>query len=146
MYRDEKPQTLAEIVADIVSAYVSYNALPLSGVSSLISSVELAVSRLTIHSPAMTESLVPAVNPKRSVHPDFITCLEDGKRFKSLKRHLAAGHGMVPDEYRAKWNLPEDYPMVALNYSAERSVLAIKTGLGRKPGQKVKKKATTEIG
>ena len=78
-------------------------------------------------------ALTPAVNPKRSVFPDHIVCLEDGKKFKSLKRHLATDHGLTPDEYRAKWGLPADYPMVAPSYSATRSALAKSSGLGRKP-------------
>jgi predicted transcriptional regulator len=76
--------------------------------------------------------LVPAVNPKRSVHDNYIICLEDGKKFKTLKRHLSAHYGMTPEEYRAKWDLPPEYPMIAANYSARRSELAIKSGLGQK--------------
>lgn len=83
---------------------------------------------------------MPAVNPKRSVHADYIVCLEDGKRFKSLKRHLMTHYGMTPDEYRAKWGLPRDYPMVAPNYAAARSELAKKMGLGHKPEAKPRKK------
>ncbi|TGT92495.1 transcriptional regulator, partial [bacterium M00.F.Ca.ET.155.01.1.1] len=79
------------------------------------------------------EKQKPAVNPKRSVHDDYIVCLEDGKKFKSLKRHLSTDHGLTPDEYRAKWGLPADYPMVAPSYSATRSALAKSSGLGRKP-------------
>jgi predicted transcriptional regulator len=79
------------------------------------------------------EKQKPAVNPKKSIHDDYIICLEDGKKFKSLKRHLMTHHGMTPDEYRAKWNLPSDYPMVAPAYAAARSALATKMGLGRKP-------------
>ena len=84
---------------------------------------------------------MPAVNPKRSVHGDFIICLEDGKKFKSLKRHLMSSYGLTPDEYRTKWGLPHDYPMVAPNYSAARSQLAKALGLGRKPAAKAKTKA-----
>ena len=76
--------------------------------------------------------LVPAVNPKRSVHPDHIVCLEDGKKFKSMKRHLTS-HGLTPQQYRAKWGLPADYPMTAPNYSATRSAMAKDIGLGQKP-------------
>ena len=88
------------------------------------------------------ESLTPAVNPKKSVHPDYIISLEDGKRFKSLKRHLATHYGLTPDEYRRKWGLPADYPMVAPNYAAARSELAKKIGLGRKPAPKPKARAS----
>ena len=140
----ERQQILTVIVAEIVAAYVSNNAVPLAELSSLISSVGTAVSRLTVQEPAKTEPLVPAVNPRRSVHPDYIISLEDGKRYKSLKRHLAARHGMTPDEYRAKWGLSETYPMVAPNFSAERSKLALRTGLGRKPGEKPKRKTAAK--
>ncbi len=79
---------------------------------------------------------MPAVNPKRSVHSDYIVCLEDGKKFKSQKRHLMAHYGLTPEEYRTKWGLPNDYPMVAANYSAARSALAKSMGLGHKPRAK----------
>jgi predicted transcriptional regulator len=141
MSKAENHEMLSEIVAEIVSAYVSNNAVPLSELSSLISSVETAVSRLTQQESQESVSSVPAANPKRSVHPDYIISLEDGKRYKSLKRHLAARHGMTPDEYRAKWGLPDNYPMVAPNYAAERSRMAKQMGLGRKPGEKAKRKA-----
>ncbi|WP_292371737.1 MucR family transcriptional regulator [Mesorhizobium sp.] len=84
----------------------------------------------------------PAVNPKRSVFPDYIICLEDGKKFKSLKRHLDVHYGMTPDEYREKWGLKSDYPMVAPNYAAARSELAKSMGLGRKAAEPAKKAAT----
>jgi predicted transcriptional regulator len=95
---------------------------------------------------AIEEPQKPAVNPKRSVHDDHIVCLEDGKRFKSLKRHLSTHYGLTPDEYRAKWGLPADYPMVAPAYAAARSALAKKMGLGRKakapePVKKSRRKA-----
>ena len=86
------------------------------------------------------EARPPAVNPKKSVHDDYIVCLEDGKKFTSLKRHLMAHHGLTPEEYRAKWGLPRDYPMSAPNYGAKRSELAKKFGLGRKPKGPVKGK------
>lgn len=88
-----------------------------------------------------TPPLVPAVNPKRSVFPDYIVCLEDGKKFKSLKRHLGVNYGLTPEAYREKWGLARDYPMVAPNYAAQRSELAKASGLGRKASAKPTKKA-----
>lgn len=122
-----------ELTAGIVSAYVSNNSVPPSDLPSLIASISTSLSKLAGAVETEPPSLVPAINPKRSVHPDYIICLEDGKKYKSLKRHLAAHHGLTPNEYRAKWGLPADYPMVAPNYSASRSATAKKMGLGRKP-------------
>ncbi|MER8571953.1 MucR family transcriptional regulator [Mesorhizobium sp. M1338] len=126
-------KTVIELTADIVSAYVGNNPLPASGLPELIASVSASVRKLAGAVVTETPNLVPAVNPKKSVFPDYIICLEDGKKFKSLKRHLRTDHGLSPDDYRAKWGLPPDYPMVAPNYSAKRSALAKSTGLGRKP-------------
>ena len=123
-----------DLTAEIVSAYVGNNPLPASGLPDLIASVSASVRKLASSSVVKEAvALTPAVNPKRSVFPDHIVCLEDGKKFKSLKRHLATDHGLTPDEYRAKWGLPADYPMVAPSYSATRSALAKSSGLGRKP-------------
>jgi len=129
---DRKDVDLLELTAHIVSAYVEKNRLPASGLSDLIASVSASIGGLG--QPAVPEVVppVPAVNPKRSVTPDFIICLEDGKKFKSLKRHLGVHYGLTPDAYRAKWGLPADYPMVAPNYAASRSQLAKSIGLGRK--------------
>ena len=126
-------KTVIELTADIVSAYVGNNPLPASGLPELIASVSASVRKLAGAAVTETPNLVPAVNPKKSVFPDYIICLEDGKKFKSLKRHLRTDYGLSPDGYRAKWGLPPDYPMVAPNYSATRSALAKSTGLGRKP-------------
>jgi predicted transcriptional regulator len=126
-------KTVIELTADIVSAYVGNNPLPASGLPDLIASVSASVRKLSSIAVAESATLVPAVNPKKSVFPDYIVCLEDGKKFKSLKRHLRTDYALSPDEYRAKWGLPSDYPMVAPNYSATRSALARSTGLGRKP-------------
>jgi predicted transcriptional regulator len=128
----DPPQDI-ELTAEIVTAYVSNNPVPPSELSSLIASVHSALKSLsTAKVEAQPEPQQPAVNPKRSVFPDYIICLEDGKKFKSLKRHLAAHHGMTPEEYRTKWNLPGDYPMVAPAYSEARSAMAKKMGLGKK--------------
>jgi predicted transcriptional regulator len=122
---------LIELTADIVSAFVSNNSVPVANLADLISSVHASLSSIGKATPSPAEPLTPAVNPKRSITPDFLVCLDDGKKFKSLKRHLAQ-LGMTPDEYRIKWNLPGDYPMVAPNYAAQRSELAKSMGLGRK--------------
>ena len=128
-----KSEINLELTADIVSAYVSNNPVPVAELPSLIASVNVALSGLRQIAEAASPVLTPAVNPKRSIHDDYIICLEDGKKFKSLKRHLMTHHGLSPEEYRAKWGLPADYPMVAPGYSAARSALAKKMGLGRKP-------------
>lgn len=128
-----------ELTADVVAAYVSNNPLPSSALPGLIASVNAALTMIAKGAVAPVEKTPvqnPAVNPKKSVFPDFIICLEDGKKFKSLKRHLTT-MGMTPDEYRAKWNLPADYPMVAPAYSAVRSAMATRMGLGRKPASVV---------
>lgn len=124
---------LIDLSADIVSAYVSHNALSVTDLPKLINDVHNALKNL--QSPVAAEpveELKPAVPVRKSVHPDFIICLEDGKKFKSLKRHLRTHYHLSPEEYREKWGLPNDYPMVAPNYSATRSRLAKDNGLGRK--------------
>jgi predicted transcriptional regulator len=121
------------LASEIVVAYVSNNPVPRTELPALIADVHAAIERL--RSSAIKESevkLTPAVPVKRSVSSDHIVCLEDGKAFKSLKRHLATRHGLTPDEYRLKWNLPRDYPMVAPAYAEARSSLAKSMGLGRK--------------
>jgi predicted transcriptional regulator len=123
---------LLELTAHIVSAYVEKNRLPVSGLPDLIASVSASISGLGQPVTPVAAPLVPAVNPKKSVTPDYIICLEDGKKFKSLKRHLGVHFNLTPDAYRAKWGLPSDYPMVAPNYAASRSQLAKSIGLGRK--------------
>jgi predicted transcriptional regulator len=126
-----------ELTADIVSAYVRNNPVPASALPELIASVAASLSGLVKGAaPAQAAPQIPAVPIKKSVRPDYIISLEDGRKFKSLKRHLKSSYGMTPDEYRAKWNLPSDYPMVAPNYSKTRSDLAKSLGLGRKPSQK----------
>jgi predicted transcriptional regulator len=115
---------------DIVSAFVSNNPVPAPELPSLIAAVHATLHGLSQPPAAPTEDLRPAVPVRRSVQPDFIVCLEDGKKFKSLKRHLRTHYNMTPDEYRQKWGLPPDYPMVAPNYAAARSSLAKSMGLG----------------
>ena len=125
-----------EQVAEIVSAYVSHYALSPADLPKLIAETHTALRSLaTAELSPVLEELTPAVPIKKSVTPDFIICLDDGKKFKSLKRHLTQ-LGMTPDESRAKWGLPSNYPMVAPNYSATRSSLAKSNGLGRKPEAK----------
>jgi predicted transcriptional regulator len=124
---------LVELSADIVCAYVSHNALSPTDLPRLIAEVHVALKGLrsiTVQEPA--EELKPAVPVRKSIAPDFIICLEDGKKFKSLKRHLRTHYDLSPEEYREKWGLAPDYPMVAPNYSATRSRLAKDNGLGRK--------------
>ena len=125
-----------EMVWKIVSAYVSKNSLPPGDLPHLIKTVHEALksSGQAVGKPE------PAVSIKQSVKPEYIVCLDDGKKLKMLKRHLRTAYNMSPDEYRQKWGLSSDYPMVAPNYAAKRSELAKKIGLGRKPGQKVRGK------
>ena len=126
--------TLIGLTADVVSAYVSNNPVPVGELPSLIGHVHAALKGTAGGvAPEKPEALKPSVPIKKSVTPDYIISLEDGKKFKSLKRHLSTHHGLSPDEYRAKWGLPADYPMVAPNYAAARSALAKSMGLGRKP-------------
>ncbi|MER8924097.1 MucR family transcriptional regulator [Mesorhizobium sp. M0802] len=131
---DHAPE-LVELTADVVSAYVSNNPVPVAGLADLIASVHASLSGIGHRVAAATEEPVPAVNPKKSVFPDYIICLEDGKRFKTLRRHLRVDFGLTPDAYRTKWNLPSTYPMVAHNYAASRSAMAKSIGLGRKAPQ-----------
>ena len=124
---------LIELTADVVAAYVSNNPVPVSELPDLIADIHAALGRVGGASEqAPVDKQKPAVNPKRSVHDDYIVCLEDGKKFKSLKRHLMTHYTLTPDQYREKWGLDSSYPMVAPNYAAARSQLAKKMGLGRK--------------
>jgi predicted transcriptional regulator len=127
-------EELIEIAAEVVSAYVSNNPLPASELPQLIRSVHGALAGLTDTPPVEVkeEKLIPAVNPKKSVFDDHIVCLEDGKKFKSLKRHLMTHYRLTPEAYRDKWNLDANYPMVAPAYARQRSALAREMGLGRK--------------
>ena len=122
------------LAAEVVSAFVGHNSLPVSELPSLISSVHAALVKISNGTAAPVsaeqEVLTPAVPVRKSITPDYLVCLDDGRKFKSLKRHLAS-LGMTPEQYRAKWSLPADYPMVASNYAATRSALAKKIGLGQ---------------
>ncbi|AWM86451.1 MucR family transcriptional regulator [Microvirga sp. 17 mud 1-3] len=121
-----------ELAADIVSAYVSNNSVPSTELPALINEIHSALIRVgggAVEVP--TEAPKPAVPLKKSVTPDYIVCLEDGKKFKSLKRHLRTQYNMTPEQYREKWGLPVDYPMVAPNYARARSELAKEMGLGQ---------------
>lgn len=124
---------LIELAAEIASAYVSNNVVPVADLPKLISDVYGTLNGLqTGAENTQPQELKPAVPVKRSVFPDYIVCLEDGKKFKTLKRHLRTHYDMSPEEYRQKWNLPADYPMVASSYSATRSKLAKSIGLGQR--------------
>ncbi|ADU15020.1 MULTISPECIES: MucR family transcriptional regulator [Asticcacaulis] len=127
----EEQNKLTDLVVDIVTAYVGNNSVPASELPALIHSVHKALGGLTGEPEAkVEEAKTPAVSIKKSISDDYIICLEDGRKFKSLKRHLRTKYNMSPEEYRAKWNLPKDYPMVAPNYAAARSNLAKQMGLG----------------
>jgi len=126
-------ETIVTLTADIVSAHVSNNSVAVNDLPTLIANVYSALSGLASLPSQPVEKPVPAVSVRSSVKPDFIICLEDGKKLKMLKRHLMTHYGMTPEDYRAKWGLPADYPMVAPNYAQQRKDLALKIGLGKKP-------------
>ncbi|HKG86149.1 MAG TPA: MucR family transcriptional regulator [Beijerinckiaceae bacterium] len=124
--------TYIDLAADIVSAYVSNNSVPAGDLPGLISQVHLALARVgNGAAEASAEAPKPAIAIKKSVTPDYIICLEDGKKFKSLKRHLRTQYNLTPEQYREKWGLAPDYPMVAPNYAKARSDLAKEMGLGQ---------------
>lgn len=121
-----------ELAAEIVSAFVANNKVEVGELSKVIAEVHAALRQTVNGGPKAEEKVQePAVSIRKSVQPDHIVCLEDGKKFKSLKRHLRTDHNLSPEEYRAKWKLPRDYPMVAPSYAASRSELAKKMGLGQ---------------
>ncbi|MBE0530160.1 MAG: MucR family transcriptional regulator [Rhodospirillales bacterium] len=131
--RDE----ILRMAVDVVAAYLSNNQLPAGQIPEVISTVFRSLSSLDgTSAEVVQEPMKPAVPIRRSVTPDYLVCLEDGKKLKMLKRHLRTTYNMTPEEYRAKWNLPPDYPMVAPNYAKQRSDFAKQIGLGRKPGEK----------
>ncbi len=129
---DGAGKSFVDLTATIVSAYLSNNPTPASEIPNLISQIHAALLRVSTGRPETPpEPARPAVSVKKSVHPDYLICLEDGKRFKSLRRHLRSQYNMTPEQYREKWGLPSDYPMVAPNYAVARSQLAKKMGLGQ---------------
>lgn len=135
-----KSDDLLKLASDIVAAYVSNNPIPVSEVPGMIKSVHATLGGLTTGGTSEAPTTQkPAIGVKKSVTPEYIVCLEDGKKLKMLKRHLRTAYGMTPEEYRVKWGLPADYPMVAPNYAEQRSAFAKKIGLGRKTAGKKKK-------
>ncbi|MEO1649031.1 MAG: MucR family transcriptional regulator [Pseudomonadota bacterium] len=130
----ELNETLITLTSDIVAAHLSNNDVAVEEVPSLITNVFGALSGLGQPAEAAEERPEPAVSVRASIKPDYIVCLEDGKKLKMLKRYLRTNYDMTPEQYRARWNLPSDYPMVAPNYAEKRRDLAKKIGLGRKPG------------
>ncbi len=132
---DDKPSPeLLEHTTKIVAAHVSHNAMPAADLPRLIATVHQALATL-----GPEPKPTPAVSIKQSIKPEYIVCLDDGKKLKMLKRHLRTAYNMTPDDYRKRWGLPSDYPMVAPTYAKHRSKLAKKIGLGRKPVTKAKK-------
>lgn len=123
---------LLELTTEIVAAHVSNNTVPVDGLPHLIREIYGTLSGLGGAAPVV-EKPKPAVHPKKSIFPDHIVCLEDGKKLKMLKRHLMTSYNMTPEQYRDRWDLPSDYPMVAPSYAKKRSQLAKKIGLGTKP-------------
>jgi Predicted transcriptional regulator len=125
-------EMLVTLTADIVAAHVSNNSVAIGDIPLVIQSVHAALSGLASKTKPEPEPQQPAVSIRASVKPDYIVCLEDGKKMKTLRRHLATDHGLTPEEYRAKWNLAKDYPLVAPSYAEKRRVLAKEIGLGTK--------------
>ncbi len=129
-------ETLITLTSDIVAAHVSNNDVAVGELATLITNVYGALAGLGNAAPEPDKAPEPAVSIRSSVKPEYIVCLEDGLKKSMLKRHLMTSHGLTPTEYRARWGLPADYPMVAPNYAEKRRELAKKIGLGRKPGMK----------
>lgn len=130
MQEDDNTQHLLQYTTDIVASHVANNTVALSDLPSLIRNVYDTLTSIQNQKQEVEEKLVPAVSVKRSIQPEYLICLEDGKKLKMLKRHLKTAYNMTPDDYRARWNLPNDYPMVAPNYAKQRSQLAKNIGLG----------------
>ena len=127
-----KSDDILKLATEVVAAYVSNNPIPVSEVPAMLKTVHSTLGGLVgVSAGEMQTAQKPAVPIKKSVNPDYIVCLEDGKKLKMLKRYLRSNYSMTPEEYRAKWGLPADYPMVAPNYAAQRSEFAKKIGLGR---------------
>lgn len=136
--QSEMKETLITLTADIVAAHVSNNSVAVNDLPTLIANVHMALSGLDGPQAQPEVKQEPKVSIRASIKPDFIVCLEDGKKLKMLKRHLMTHYNMTPDQYRAKWGLPADYPMVAPNYAEQRRTLAKKIGLGTKRRRPVK--------
>ena len=134
--RENENSELLALTADIVAAHVSNNSVAVGDLPRMIADVYDSLSGLGEAPTPVEEELVPAVAVRSSIKPDFLVCLEDGKKLKMLKRHLKTAYNMTPDEYRQRWGLPSDYPMVAPNYAAQRSKLAKEIGLGTRRGKK----------
>ena len=134
-HKPQAPEFL-RLTTDVVAAYLRNNPLPTSQIADIINAVYRSLRTLERGSVAASESLKPAVPIRKSIHPEYLVCLEDGKKLKMLKRHLRSSYNLSPDQYRQKWNLPPDYPMVAPNYAEQRSAFAKKIGLGRTPARK----------
>lgn len=134
----DRAETLLELASEIVAAYVSNNAISTADVAGLLKTVYATLGQLSDGNSVQIATREPAVPIKQSITPDYIICLEDGKKLKMLKRYLRTHFGMTPDQYRTKWGLPPDYPIVAPNYSKRRSDFAKKIGLGRAAGAPVK--------
>lgn len=134
--QNDMRETLITLTSDIVAAHVSNNSVAVGDLPTLISNVYSALAGINTTEPAAEPAPEPAVSIRASVKNDHIVCLEDGKKLKMLKRHLATRYNMTPEQYRARWNLPADYPMVAPAYAEKRRELAKKIGLGRKPAPK----------
>ena len=130
--KDNGADLLIELTAEIVAAYVSNNSVAANDLPSVISQVHAALGGATMPVEEVVEKPKPAVSVRRSIQNDYLICLEDGQKFKSLKRHLMTHYGLTPEQYREKWELPADYPMVAPAYAEARSRLAKEMGLGQK--------------
>ena len=143
-FQADMSETLITLTSDIVAAHVANNNVEVSDVPTLIQTVYSALSGLGGEQQQKEERPEPAVSVRASVKPDYIVCLEDGKKLKMLKRYLRTNYDMSPEEYRQRWDLPSDYPMVAPNYAEKRRELAKQIGLGRKPGQKRGRKKKTD--
>jgi predicted transcriptional regulator len=137
-----RPDDLLKFASDIVAAYVSNNPIPVSEIPHMIKSIHSTLGGLSSGIPGdVATTQKPAVPVKKSITPEYVICLEDGKKLKMLKRYLRSRYGLSPEDYRAKWGLPADYPMVAPNYAAQRSEFAKKIGLGRTaPGKKARRR------
>jgi predicted transcriptional regulator len=136
-----KADEILKLASNIVAAYVSNNPIPASDVPTMIKTIHGTLGGLADSSTGEATTQKPAIAVKRSITPDYIICLEDGKKLKMLKRYLRSTYGMTPETYRAKWGLPADYPMVAPNYAAQRSEFAKKIGLGRSSSSSRRRKS-----